>query len=394
MKAARRRYHIKALIPRASEPKIIHYFERLGIQLEFFDAHADSVPSSSLPRKMMRRLRDARCAMVIARRLNGEPLDRTLLHADMGPWNWFGLLLYMSLRTHTFVTLHIAIPHLSPLRRLAWKLKFRILCSTPGFHLIVSNRDMQRSLKPYVPARLLSRIAVARTGVDGAEIAEALALDVDRQGMCRRFGLPQGGFLVFSLGQLVPRKGCATLLEAARILHSSHRELFFVWIGDGNQRPEVERIIREKGLEQTVRIVRPSEIGPSRLDLLALLRLADLFVHPSFSEGLPGALLEAMALGKACIASRVNAVPEAIRHRATGLLVPAGDAVTLSVAIAELKQNAVLRQRLAAAARDLVLSDFNEVDAARITLDRYESCRTAPASDFEMYLTTSPGGDR
>jgi glycosyltransferase involved in cell wall biosynthesis len=389
MKAARRRYHVKVLIPWSSEPKIVDYCERLGIELEFFDAHADSVPAASLRQRVMRRLRDARCAMVIARRLNREPLERTLLHADMGPWNWFGLLLYMSLRTHTFVTLHIAIPHLPPLRRLTWKLRFRILCSTPGFHLIVSNRDMQRSLRPYVPARFISRVPVARTGVDAEEITGALKLDVDRQGMCRRFGLPQSGFLVFSLGQLVPRKGCATLLEAARILQSSHPELFFVWIGDGCQRREVDRIIREKGLATRVRIVRPSEIGPSRLELLALLRLADLFVHPSFSEGLPGALLEAMALGKACIASRVNAIPEAIRHRATGLLVPAGDPVALSEAIAELKENAALRERLAAAAHDLVLSEFDEANAARVTVDRYDSCRAAAASNLDMSLTSA-----
>ena len=118
----------------------------------------------------------------------------------------------------------------------------------------------------------------------------------------------------------------------------------------------------------------PSEIGSNRLDLLVLLRLANIFVHPSFSEGLPGALLEAMALGIACVATPVNAIPEAVKDHETGLLVPAGDSASLAAAISELYTDPLLRERLAIAGQGFVISHFDERLAAQITADYYHQC--------------------
>src|SRR3982750_3771584 len=142
MKLARERYAVRAVMPRGSAQKLLDYMQRLGVACEFFDAHLDATPPRNVWQKIRRRWRDTRCAFVLARHLSRRGLKRAIVHADLGPWSSFWLLLYLSLRSNVFVTLHSAIPPLSRLRRYEWRLKFTILCSLHGFHLLASNREM------------------------------------------------------------------------------------------------------------------------------------------------------------------------------------------------------------------------------------------------------------
>jgi glycosyltransferase involved in cell wall biosynthesis len=374
MKHIRDRYDVVAAMPKGSDAKLLGYLHRLDIKTEFFGAHLDSAPADTIGKKIRRRIVDARSSFIIARYLSKADLRNTLLHADFGPWSFFFLLIYLSLRTHVFVTLHIAIPKLPLFRQIEWQLKFRILSRLRRFHLLVSNLDMHNSLKPYLSAKLLQRIPVAYTGIDEGEINQALASNWNRQAICERYQLPHNSLLVFSLGQLVQRKGYLVLLEAVSMLRKRYADLFFVWIGEGSLRQEIECRIRSAGLQDCIRLIAPKDIGPDRLDLLHLLRAADLFVHPSFSEGLPGALLEAMALEKACIATSVNAIPEVIRDGTTGVLVHPGNATALAEAIAALVMNSDRRRALAAAGRTTVLSNFTEKKAAGVTAACYNAC--------------------
>jgi glycosyltransferase involved in cell wall biosynthesis len=374
MKYAREDFNVRALMPKGSSEKLQGYLERLGVRYEFFDAHIDFPTPASFRQKIGRRLHTAYCAWVLVSNLGLRPLRRTILHVDLAPWSWFGVLFFLSLRSQIFVTLHIALPRVSRLRQIEWQIKFRVLSMLPSFHLLVSNQDMLGSLKPYLPPRFLSTVRLAYTGVDKNDIQSALALDFNHEQLCRKFSLPDKRFFVFSLGQLVPRKGVTILLQAIEELHLIHPELFFVWVGDGDQRHEIEQKISSQGLHDIFRIITPLEIGPQRLDILTLLRLADVFVHPSFGEGLPGALLEAMALGKACVASRVNAIPEAVKDYKTGILVPPGDSMSLMAAISKLYLDQDLRERLAKAGQGYVLSHFDERLTAQITVDYYRKC--------------------
>jgi glycosyltransferase involved in cell wall biosynthesis len=374
MKYVREDFNVRAIMPRGSAEKLLGYLKHLDVPCEFFDAHIDFPAPTSFGQKIGRRLHTAYCAWVLACHLGSRSLRRTILHVDLAPWSWFGLLFFLSLCSQVFVTLHIALPRVSRLRQIEWQIKFRALSILPGFHLLVSNQDMFESLKPYLPPRFLSTVRLAYTGVDKNEIQDALALDFNREQLCEKFSLPEKCFYVFSLGQLVPRKGATILLQAVEELHRTHPELFFVWVGDGDQRQEIEQKISSQGLRDTFRVITPLEIGSNRLDILALLRMADIFVHPSFSEGLPGALLEAMALGKACVASRVNAIPEAVKDHETGILVLPGDSMSLAATISELYLDPGLRERLAKAGQSYVLSHFDERLAAQITVDYYHEC--------------------
>jgi glycosyltransferase involved in cell wall biosynthesis len=244
----------------------------------------------------------------------------------------------------------------------------------PRFHLLVSNREMLESLKPYLPASFMRTVRLAYTGIDRAEISAVLERPFDPARIRVRYGLPPATTFALSLGRLIVQKGCLVLLEAVRRVREEAPSLCFVWIGDGDQRAEVEAYLERHALEDAFRVIPPSRIGADRLDLLELLRLADFFIHPSYMEGLPGALLEAMALGKACVASRVNAIPEAITDGETGILVPAGDAEALTGAIVRLFKDPTLRERLGAAGRAAVLETFDEAFGAKTTVDYYDRC--------------------
>lgn len=373
MKLARERYDVRALMPAGSAERLLGYMQALNVPCEFFEAHLDMSTASSLTEKLRRRWNKVRTEYVIARTLGWKRAKHSLLHVDFGPWSSFWLLLYLSLRGQVFVTLHTALPRVSGVRRLIWKLKFKILTAMKGFHLLASNRDMLESLRPFVSPHLIPEIPLAYSGVDRSEIALTLADEFDRAALCEKLSLPPDAFFVFGMGQFIERKGCWVLLEAARSLRENHQDICILWLGTAQLDAETRARVEGYGLGESFRVVTSKEIGQGRAGLLALLRLADLFVLPSFNEGLPVALIEAMALGKACVASNVNAIPEAIRDRETGLLVPARDSHALAAAIAEMKEQPRERERIAAAGQAFVLENFDERVTAQITVDLYDA---------------------
>jgi len=377
MKQLKGKADVRAVMPEGSDPKIVGYLEGLGVPCEFFPGRRDFSTATTVWHKVRRRIRDARCAVAIARHLKRYDPASAILQVDLSPWPfvWFCLLMFLSMRWNVFLTLHSAIPRYPPARRIVRKALFHLLCRMRGFHLLASNRDMQESLKPYLPPQVWSSVPVAYTGVDAEEICRAAARGAERSGIRGRYGLPEDRLLAVSLGRLVELKGCLVLLDAVKRIRAMGIPLHFVWIGQGPLKDRLDEALRQPGLEGAMRILTPAQVGPERMDLLALLGAADIFVHPSFSEGLPGAVLEAMALGKACVATRINALPEAITDRETGLLVPPGDGKALADAIVELVLDAPLRERLGAAGRRAVLARFDESIGARTTIALYETCR-------------------
>lgn len=377
MKFARESYAVRAVMPKGSAERLLSYMERLDVPCDFFDAHWDVAPAPTLRLKMRRRWRKAYSEFVLARHLSRHDLERAIIHVDAGPWQSFWLLLYLSLRSNVFVTLHTALPQMSRLRRMEWKLKFMLLNALSGFHLLASNRDMLKSLEPYLSDKSLSPIPIAYSGIDRDEISKALARDFDRARLCDKYSLAGNDFLVFGMGQFIERKGCWVLLEAAKQLLDEDDAISFVWLGTGALSDEDRLRIDETGLGNKFCVIEPAEIGRERSDLLQLLRLADMFALPSFNEGLPIALLEAMAMGKACVASRINAIPEAVTDHETGLLVEAGDSEALAAAIKKLKADSPLRERIASAGQAFVLENFNERETAQITVESYATCEQA-----------------
>ncbi len=179
----------------------------------------------------------------------------------------------------------------------------------------------------------------------------------------RRLGLPAGPLLAFA-GRLDPQKGLHTLLAAVQPLLAGEGETRLLLMGDGPQRSELEQTVQRAGL--STRVVFRGLVG----DVAPYLRASDIFVFPTVGEGMPNALLEAMATGLPCVASAIGGCTDIVTDGETGLLVPPGDAAAFRSALEQLLQSPELRARLGTAARATVVHRFGLERMA----ERYENC--------------------
>jgi glycosyltransferase involved in cell wall biosynthesis len=145
------------------------------------------------------------------------------------------------------------------------------------------------------------------------------------------------------------------LIEAMPSVLRSVPEALLVIVGEGADRPRLERTVQESGLSGHVRFT--GKIPDDRLS--SFYDACDLFALPSLGEGFGIVFLEAMAHGKPCIGAQAGAVPEVIQDGRTGLLVRPDDAGALAEALIRLLQNEDLRQAMGQAGRRRFLSEFS-----------------------------------
>lgn len=155
--------------------------------------------------------------------------------------------------------------------------------------------------------------------------------------------------LVVSIGRLKQPKDFSTFVRSLGLVTAP---FFARVVGDGPERDQVERAVREQGLTDRVELTGTSD------DVARILGEGDVFVLSSRSEGMPMSVLEAMAAGLPVVATAVGGVPELVVEGETGLLVPPGDAGALALALDRLLGDAELRQRMGAAARRRVETSF------------------------------------
>ena len=161
-------------------------------------------------------------------------------------------------------------------------------------------------------------------------------------------------FRFICVGRLSSEKGQRILLEAFRALRERGIAAELELVGDGPERGALEAAADALGLGGAVAFA--GALPEDRT--LARIAQADVVVLPSFMEGLPMVLIEAMALGKPAIASAVAGIPELVSDRVNGLLVRASDWRALADAMAELAGDPALRGRLGAAGAGIVAQEF------------------------------------
>lgn len=155
------------------------------------------------------------------------------------------------------------------------------------------------------------------------------------------------------LANLRPVKDPQNLLQAAITLAPELQQLSFHFAGHGELQAPMQQVIREHRLNQRVFVHGHVK------DTVTFLNSLQIFVLCSKSEGLPHALLEAMAAGRAVIATEVGGNRELIQHDVNGLLVPSGDSQALAQAIRSLVNDPGRAVRFGAAARDTVAERFS-----------------------------------
>jgi glycosyltransferase involved in cell wall biosynthesis len=160
---------------------------------------------------------------------------------------------------------------------------------------------------------------------------------------------------------LEKHKGQRYLIEACAELCRREVDLRCLLVGGGEDRPLLERQIRELGLEGCVQILG-RQPRHRVLELMAeadVLTLQSIMTPSGMSEGIPVSLMEAMASGVPVIASSIRGIPELVEHGRTGLLVPHSDAHALGDALMKIYTSPELARELAIRGREKVIREFD-----------------------------------
>jgi colanic acid/amylovoran biosynthesis glycosyltransferase len=265
-------------------------------------------------------------------------------------------------RGHTHLHIHFGGPvaTVGMLTSIAWEIPYSITIHGPEefygidqsylrkkvekatFVLCISDYCRSQLMKLSEPTQW-NKLQVVRLGVDVHLFTPSLSR---KRGDCLE---------LVCVGRLVPDKGQLVLLRAlSRLLFSGHR-LRLRLIGDGIDRRRLEAFILENNLRDSVIL----EGALSHEATRRLLGEADIFVLASFAEGLPIALMEAMAMEIPCVSTYVAGIPELIRSEVDGLLVPASSEEALVETLERLICNPGLRSALARSGRQRVLDLYD-----------------------------------
>jgi len=172
-------------------------------------------------------------------------------------------------------------------------------------------------------------------------------------------GIPKDVTLVLFVARFTHQKQPLRLISAFAKVVKQRPDLRLLMVGDGEQKQQALDMVKQLGIESQV------IFSPFRQDVPDVLASADIFVLPSLWEGLPIGLLEAMAMGKAIIVTRVDGAPEVIQHNENGLLIPVE---TMDEAIPQAilqMTDPALRARLGEQARNTISSTFSVATMTR-----------------------------
>ena len=164
---------------------------------------------------------------------------------------------------------------------------------------------------------------------------------------------------IVAAGRLHPKKGFDVLIRAVGRLRAWDFDVTCEIAGEGDERADLEALIREFDLEPCVKLVG------WKADVAGFLATGDLFAFPSHQEGFPLTLMEAMAVGLPVVATEIDGSVELIEEGGNGRLVPDDDPDRLGEALGELISDRDAARRLGLAARDLMLSEYGPAQLAR-----------------------------
>ena len=201
----------------------------------------------------------------------------------------------------------------------------------------------QSQLMKLTPGENWDKFDLARLGVDCDHF------------LARPFRASPATFQILCVGRLVSSKGQQVLIKAAERLVEAGRQFQLRFVGDGPDRGELERMVRERGL--STQIFFEGAINQDQIQRYYV--AADIFALASFAEGIPVVLMEAMAMEIPCIATCINGIPELIRNGVDGLLVAPSDIEGMASALGRLMDDATLRESLGKAGRLRVQQNYN-----------------------------------
>jgi glycosyltransferase involved in cell wall biosynthesis len=235
---------------------------------------------------------------------------------------------------------------------------FSLTVHGPGVFFAAAARRLDEKLRRATFVRCISYFCRGQcliwTAPERWDRLRVVHCGVDPQAYAMREHRGAGSHLLF-VGRLVVMKGLPILIHALARLGAGRPGLRLTIVGDGPERAAIEAQARSAGVEGLVLFAGYQ----SEAQVAEWLRQADVFVLPSFAEGVPVALMEAMAAGVPVVATDVGGVSELVENGVTGFLVPASALDPLIRRIETLLDDPGLRHRMGLAGREAIVRDFD-----------------------------------
>jgi glycosyltransferase involved in cell wall biosynthesis len=291
-----------------------------------------------------------------------------VLHTIMWSGNVYGRVAALGLRIPVVIAAERNV-----VRRPGWQVALeRVLDRmTDGYLVNSASIAVELDQRGGIPRR---KIRVIPNGID---LARLPAFTLDRRPARQAAGFDPGRRLVAQVGRLTEQKDYPTFLRAAAEVAARHPDVDFLVIGEGELRPDLERLAGQLGLGSRLRFLG------LRNDVPQLLAGVDVLALTSRWEGLPNVVLEAMATGAVAVATDVGGCREAIVADETGVLIEPGRPDLVAAALGRLLDDPERARAMAAGARQRVGAEFSVEAMARRTADAYldllgDGARTAP----------------
>jgi glycosyltransferase involved in cell wall biosynthesis len=300
-------------------------------------------------RRELRPLLDVRALLRLARVMRRGAFD--LVHTHSSKAGVLGRLAARLARVPGVVhTVHGWPFHerQSPARRRLYVALERAAARAADRLVAVSTRDLETGLAAGIGPR--ARWVVVRSAVDLGGVRAAAGR---RAAVRAAWGVPPEAAVVGTVARLAPQKAPLDFVEAAARIARARPEARFVVAGDGPLRAAVEEGVRAAGLAGRLVLLG------LRRDVAEVLAGLDVFVTTALWEGLPRALVQAMAAGLPVVATAAGGTPEVVRPEESGLLVPAGRPEATAGAVLRLLADPALARRLGEAGRSAVGAEFD-----------------------------------
>ena len=224
------------------------------------------------------------------------------------------------------------------------KFKYYIRCAD---HVVAISEDLKHELQKTYKVRC--PLTLIYNGIDGQRFSDNSFSAVRKELSISDETTLFGCGVVFS-----KQKGLMYLLEAVSLVKDQIKNVQFIIAGDGPLREQLEAQVNELEISDLVRFIG------YRSDMPAVIQALDVYILPSLWEGLPLALIEAMALGKPIICTSVGGNPEIVIDGENGLVVPPQNPVALSEAILKLSCSTTVRNKISVNNRSRFEEYFSE----------------------------------
>lgn len=285
-----------------------------------------------------------------------------LIHAHTAtPDGYAGLLLSQKFGIPTVVSLRGSDINVYPFRD-RWTLRLTQKVLSQARKVTAVSKALKTAAEAIVPPR--RPIEVVYTGCDLQEFT----FDPEaRNAIRQKLGIPPDSAVLIFVGNVLGEKGVNELMQSFCMLAGDLRGLHLVVVGSGTALSGLASKAEKAGVGNRVHFVGRR----AHQEIPGWLSASDILVLPSWREGLPNVVVEAMACSRPVVATMVGGIPEAVEPGESGILIDKGDVRALTQAIAQLASDAAKREAMGRAGRRIVEQRFTWRKNAEKTIEVY-----------------------